>query len=134
VSCRAKSPDEAGVPIAESGLVQMEIIVADTGCGIPYDKLHGMFIDFERADLGEPRTSSGLGAYISQDQGCLSLLILLYLAGLGLAVVARIIEQTGGVLRARSEVGQGSEFVYTISLVRHTSLMNISPTTPKHGL
>lgn len=39
--------------------------------------------------------------------------------GLGLAVVARIIEQVGGTLRADSEVGRGSRFYFNITMARH---------------
>lgn len=40
-------------------------------------------------------------------------------AGLGLAVVARIIEQVGGTLRADSDVGRGSKFYFNITMARH---------------
>lgn len=41
----------------------VEIVVADTGCGIPPDKLEHIFREFEQVESSEPRTSgdSGVG-------------------------------------------------------------------------
>jgi len=64
VSCRAKSPDEESAPSADSGFVQTEIIVADTGCGIPSDKLQAMFVTLEQADSGENQSVTGLGKLV----------------------------------------------------------------------
>jgi len=61
VSCRAKSTDEPGVPPADSGFVQMEIIVADTGCGIPAEKLQAMFVSLEQAESDTGGSHTGLG-------------------------------------------------------------------------
>lgn len=49
------------------GNVAVEIVVADTGCGIPGDKLEGIFREFEQVDVtpGPPTIpSQGLGSYI----------------------------------------------------------------------
>lgn len=53
----------------------VEIVVADTGCGIVPERLGSIFREFEQVEQMEPRSSSGGGV------------------GLGLAVVARIVEQ-----------------------------------------
>jgi signal transduction histidine kinase len=53
----------------------LNIFVADTGCGIPPERLGSIFREFEKVESIEPKTSSGGGV------------------GLGLAVVARIVEQ-----------------------------------------
>lgn len=83
----------------DKNAVKMQIIISDTGCGIPQDKLQAMFMTFEQADSEDVQSSNGLG--------------------LGLAVVARIVEQVGGTLRAESEVNVGSKFFFTITMLRH---------------
>ncbi|KAK1226603.1 hypothetical protein PQX77_010419 [Marasmius sp. AFHP31] len=76
----------------------VEIVVADTGCGIPPTKLESIFREFEQVESSEPKTSSEPGV------------------GLGLAVVARIVEQLGGQLRVESKVAEGSRFSFLIPL------------------
>lgn len=41
----------------------MEIVVADTGCGIPSEKLESIFREFEQVEVtsGPPIPSQGLG-------------------------------------------------------------------------
>ena len=39
----------------------VEIIVADTGCGIASDKLESIFREFEQVESTEPRTSAPTG-------------------------------------------------------------------------
>ncbi|KAJ3813329.1 hypothetical protein F5876DRAFT_35338 [Lentinula aff. lateritia] len=76
----------------------MEIVVADTGCGIPPAKLESIFREIEQVESSEPKTSAEPGV------------------GLGLAVVARIVEQLGGQLRVESKVGEGSQFSFLLPL------------------
>ncbi|KAJ7505555.1 hypothetical protein B0H11DRAFT_1796399 [Mycena galericulata] len=76
----------------------VEIVVADTGCGIAPERLGSIFREFEQVESMEPKTSAGGGV------------------GLGLAVVARIVEQLGGQLRVESKVGEGSRFSFLIPL------------------
>lgn len=76
----------------------MEIVVADTGCGIPPAKLESIFREIEQVESSEPKTSAEPGV------------------GLGLAVVARIVEQLGGQLRVESQVGEGSQFSFLLPL------------------
>ncbi|WWD05979.1 hypothetical protein V865_004064 [Kwoniella europaea PYCC6329] len=84
--------------LVKNGQVPIEIVISDSGCGIATDKLEAMFVTLEGAD--ELRGSSnGLG--------------------LGLAVVARIVEQLDGQLRAESEVGVGSRFFFTLPMLVH---------------
>ncbi|GAV99891.1 phytochrome-like protein [Lentinula edodes] len=91
----------------------MEIVVADTGCGIPPTKLESIFREIEQVESSEPKTSAEPGV------------------GLGLAVVARIVEQLGGQLRVESKVGEGSQFSFLLPL----SLMvpSETSTSPAHS-
>ncbi|KAG8886222.1 Light-sensor Protein kinase [Tulasnella sp. 331] len=76
--------------------VAVEIIVSDTGCGMPNKKLEEIFRQFEQVEHEEhgQRPAPGLG--------------------LGLAVVARIVEQLGGQLRVDSQIGSGSRFSFLL--------------------
>ena len=92
VECKAFGEPEG---LKREGSTAVEIVVADTGCGISCAKLESIFREFEQVESAAPRTSSpGLG--------------------LGLAVVARIVEQLGGQLRVESKVNEGSRFSFLI--------------------
>jgi hypothetical protein len=93
VSCRTFSKPEG---LRNSKQIAVEIIVGDTGCGIPASKLESIFREFERVESAQPKTSTVPGL------------------GLGLAVVARSVEQLGGQLRVDSKVDQGSRFSFLI--------------------
>jgi hypothetical protein len=89
VSCRALNEQEG---VQNSKQVSVEIIVDDTGCGIPARKLENIFREFEQVESAQPKTTTTPGL------------------GLGLAVVAHSVEQLGGQLRVDSKVDQGSRF------------------------
>lgn len=90
VECKAFEEPEG---LRRKGSIAVEIVVADTGCGISPAKLESIFREFEQVESAAPRTTSpGLG--------------------LGLAVVARIVEQLGGQLRIESKVNEGSRFSF----------------------
>ena len=72
----------------------VEVTVADTGPGIPADKLESLFLPFETTPTGG-RTGTGLGLYISQG----------------------IIERHGGKLMCESEPGVGTRFSFTLKAV-----------------
>ncbi|KAJ7175413.1 phytochrome-like protein [Mycena filopes] len=76
----------------------VEIVVADTGCGIDAKSLGSMFREFEELETMEPKILS------------------LRDAGLGLAVVVRIVKQLRGQLRVDSKVAKGSRFSFLIPL------------------
>jgi PAS domain S-box-containing protein len=67
--------------------------VADTGIGIPPDKLQQIFSSFEQADSSTTRKYGG--------------------SGLGLAIAKRLTELMGGQITVQSEVGKGSKFSFT---------------------
>ena len=83
--------------VALEGHLPIEIVVSDTGCGIPSGKLDAMFVTLEGA---EEMRAEGTGL------------------GLGLAVVARIVEQLSGQLRAESEVDVGTRFFFTLQMLQ----------------
>jgi CheY-like chemotaxis protein len=73
------------------GPADVEIVVRDTGPGIPTDFLPFVFAPFRQADSGPTRTVGGLG--------------------LGLAIVKHIVEAHGGTVTAQSDgPNQGSIF------------------------
>ncbi|KAJ3040811.1 Light-sensor Protein kinase [Rhizophlyctis rosea] len=73
--------------------VIIEVMIEDTGAGIPEEKLNVIFEDLEQLQRSGPR-----------DAG----------TGLGLAVVARIIHNMEGQLRVESREGHGSKFTFSI--------------------
>jgi signal transduction histidine kinase len=47
---------------SEAGVCPIEIIVSDTGCGIPSEKLAAIFVLLEQAEFSSPdKGASGLG-------------------------------------------------------------------------
>lgn len=100
-----RPPDEESskeaslVESKEGNTVTIEIVVSDSGCGIPTVQLEEMFVTLEGAEPLQKNTG----------------------VGLGLAVVARIVEQLEGQLRAESEVGVGTRFYFNLPMVSHPS-------------
>ncbi len=74
----------------------MEICIADTGIGIPANKLEVIFHAFEQADGSTAREYGG--------------------TGLGLSVTQQLVELHGGVVRVESQEGVGSRFYFTLPL------------------
>ncbi|KAI8971142.1 hypothetical protein BD414DRAFT_426633 [Trametes punicea] len=103
VICRAFD-EPSGLRDSED--LAVEIVVADTGSGIPNDKLENIFREFEQVETAPKTHSPGLG--------------------LGLAVVARIVEQVGGQLRVDSTLGQGSRFSFLLPLTTDMSGSGLS--------
>ena len=78
------------------------VTVKDNGAGIPPDKLNHIFDMFMQVDHTAERSQGGLG--------------------IGLTLVKRLAEMHGGTIEARSDgVGQGSEFVVTLPVLRKPS-------------
>jgi PAS domain S-box-containing protein len=68
--------------------------VADTGIGIPRDKLKTIFESFSQADASVTRKYGG--------------------TGLGLTIVKQLVELQGGVITVKSEIDVGSTFTFII--------------------
>ena len=70
--------------------------VADTGIGIPADKLDGLFTEFKQTD-----------ATIASEYGG---------TGLGLSISKKFVEMHGGRIWVESEIGRGSTFIFEVPL------------------
>jgi len=75
--------------------------VADTGIGIPPDKIESLFTEFKQTD-----------ATIASEYGG---------TGLGLSISKKFIEMHGGRIWVESEPGKGSAFIFEIPLRARTS-------------
>ncbi len=75
---------------------QILIGVADTGEGIPEDKLDKLFRRFQQLDRNRERRRMG--------------------TGLGLAICRELVEMHGGRIWAESQTGQGSDFKFVLPL------------------
>jgi signal transduction histidine kinase len=84
------TPEGGSVAVAVgcSAPDRLRLEVADTGPGIPPDRLPHIFDQFYRVDPSRSRETGG--------------------AGLGLTIVKRLVEAHGGRVWAESEVGRGS--------------------------
>ncbi|MBN2303043.1 MAG: hypothetical protein JXQ72_01110 [Anaerolineae bacterium] len=76
----------------QQGVVQ--VAITDTGIGIPADHLGTIFDEFRQVDE----------SYTRQYEG----------TGLGLAITKLLVELHGGTISVKSEVGQGSTFIFTL--------------------
>lgn len=71
---------------------KLQLSVADTGCGIPTDKLDKIFTRFYQLN-------DSVGGY-----------------GIGLSLVKRLVELHHGTISVQSEVGKGSRFVVSVPM------------------
>ncbi|SDO69262.1 PAS domain S-box-containing protein [Methylobacterium phyllostachyos] len=91
-----KFTDRGGVGVslsfarAETGPGEVVLAVADTGPGIPEDRLPILFEEFEQGDGSASRSHEG--------------------TGLGLAITRRLVTRMGGRIEATSRVGRGTTF------------------------
>ncbi len=96
--------------------VRLHFSVADTGVGIPEEKLGVIFEPFRQADGSTTRQHGG--------------------TGLGLTICARLIELMGGNIWVESELGKGSGFHFIIPMqpASHTAARQLeraaSPSAP----
>jgi PAS domain S-box-containing protein len=94
----------------QNGMVALA--VADTGIGIPEDKLELIFEEFRQVDSSIARTYGG--------------------TGLGLSISRRLARLLGGDLTVQSTVGVGSTFTVTIPLGTDPAPLAL-PSTRIHG-
>ena len=73
----------------------MELVVSDTGVGIPQDKLERIFTRYYQAEIHK-RGREG--------------------SGLGLHIVQQLVEAQGGTISVESEVGKGTTFRFTFPI------------------
>ena len=73
---------------------QVEVAVQDDGPGLPPEAVERVFERFYRVDKARSRDQGG--------------------TGLGLSIVKHIVQSHGGEVWAKSEVGQGATFYFTL--------------------
>lgn len=78
----------------KDGMINLRIVVSDTGIGIKEDELHMLFDPFTRLDLMKNKSVEG--------------------TGLGLSITKRLIGMMGGNLTVDSTYGKGSSFSFVI--------------------
>ena len=79
----------------------LRLTVADTGIGIPPERLASLFQKFEQADASTTRRYGG--------------------TGLGLAICRELAQLMGGAIHAESNPGTGSTFSVTLPLTKSTA-------------
>jgi signal transduction histidine kinase/serine phosphatase RsbU (regulator of sigma subunit) len=97
-----KFTDSGTIEISATVVNQhLEMVVSDTGIGIPEDKLERIFKSFEQAEGSTARKYGG--------------------TGLGLAVTKQLVQLHGGKIRVKSTVNQGSQFFLTLPIAEGKS-------------
>ena len=91
---------EVRVSVARTG-DGLRLTVADTGIGIPPERLASLFQKFEQADASTTRRYGG--------------------TGLGLAICRELAQLMGGAIRAESVPDKGTLFIVTLPLTKSTS-------------
>ena len=82
--------------------VVLQVTVADTGIGIPEDKIKSLFAPFEQVETSITREISG--------------------TGLGLGICKHLIEMMDGEIQVDSLEGVGSTFAFTVALQKASSI------------
>ena len=82
----------------KDGICELRLTVTDTGIGISPEQQKRLFHAFEQAESGISRKFGG--------------------TGLGLSISKRIVELMNGKIWAESELGKGSQFIFTVKIKR----------------
>jgi PAS domain S-box-containing protein len=93
VSILIRSAIRVGAHASQHGR-SLELVVEDTGVGIPADRLSSMFLPFTQGDSSPARRHGG--------------------TGMGLALCRRWCELMGGDVRVESQLGEGSRFIVSL--------------------
>ena len=75
---------------------EITVLIKDSGVGIPSEKLNTVFDRFEQVDVSLNRKCEG--------------------SGIGLSIVKNLVHMHGGKIDVNSELGKGSEFIFTIPI------------------
>jgi len=91
---------ESGEVVLKSKLVaeNIQISVQDSGIGIGHENIQTLFMPFMQIDTGLTRKYEG--------------------TGLGLSICKKLVELLGGKIWVESELGKGSEFIFTLPIQR----------------
>lgn len=93
----------------EGGRETIHFAVADTGIGIPQDRLQAIFQPFVQVDTSTTRRFGG--------------------TGLGLSICAHLVRLMGGAIEVKSVAGQGSVFRFTVLLPLSDQKHAVTPQT-----
>ena len=85
---------------------QLEFVVKDTGIGLTESQVEEIFSNFAQADASTTREFGG--------------------TGLGLSISAKLVEMLGGEIWVKSDLGQGSEFAFTVPVGEVESLVLVN--------
>ena len=87
--------------------VTIEFSIADTGIGIPTDRLEHVFENFQQASSITSRLYGG--------------------TGLGLAIVKQLIESQGGTIHVKSKIEEGSTFSFILNFQKTSAMIDLAP-------
>jgi signal transduction histidine kinase/HAMP domain-containing protein len=83
----------------------VQVIVSDTGIGIPKERLADIFKEFTQVDGSDSRRFGG--------------------TGLGLPITQKLVELHGGRISVESQVGQGSKFTFSLPVNQPESSVDL---------
>jgi signal transduction histidine kinase len=113
-SAKFTEKGEIAIAVSWNGETRtLHIEVSDTGCGISKEKLAKLFDPFVQ-DMGSRLTASS-----GEIKG----------TGLGLPIVKRLVDNAGGTIVAKSELGKGTTFVIDISDLKVFDAVPTAPST-----